>query len=100
MKNYSLHIMCSNQVYKCVYPVGGDVKRREKEVVFLGGAYLNAPPPIVGCAARNCQYDFCFSGFMSPLKNQRKYYQINQRFFYIKPFDFLDVVWAFNSHDK
>ena len=83
MNNYSAHIMCSNQVKKCVYPVGGDIKRRKKEGVFLGGAYFNGPPPsIVVCAAWNCQYDFCFSGFMSPLKNQRKNYQINQRFFY------------------
>ena len=36
MNNYSAHIMCSNQVKKCVYPVGGDIKRRKKEGVFLG----------------------------------------------------------------
>ena len=46
MNNYSAHIMCSNQVKKCVYPVGGDIKRRKKEGVFLGGAYFNGPPPL------------------------------------------------------
>ena len=55
-----------------LYIQSGRRQKKEKDVVFLGGTYLNAPPPVVVCAARKCICFFVFVFFCRPLNIKEK----------------------------